>query len=103
MAKLSEAKSKVIYDILDQSSFYVGMVEKPFRSCMNVTFTIKDQKLEDVFVTEAEKKGLIQLKGHRSLGGLRASLYNAITLEATQQLAQFMKEFEIKHSKVVSN
>lgn len=74
------------------------MVEKPFRSSMNVTFNIKDSKLEDFFVSEAEKNGLLQLKGHRTLGGLRASLYNAMPLEGVEKLANFMKEFEKKYS-----
>lgn len=98
MSKNSEIKSKLIYDIIDQSNgFYYCPVEKNVRSRMNVPFRIGtpqgNDKLEKAFLLQAESKGMIQLKGHRSVGGIRASLYNAITIEETQKLANLMKEF----------
>ena len=98
MSKKSEVKSKLIYDIIDQSNgFYYCPVEKNVRSRMNVPFRIGslqgDDKLEKSFLFKAESAGMIQLKGHRSVGGIRASLYNAVTIEETQKLANLMKEF----------
>ncbi|TMW51623.1 hypothetical protein DOY81_003273 [Sarcophaga bullata] len=98
MYKKSEVKSKLIYDIIDQSNgFYYCPVEKNVRSRMNIPFRIGspqgDDKLEKSFLIKAESEGMIQLKGHRSVGGIRASLYNAVTVEETQKLAYLMKEF----------
>jgi len=95
----NEEKARTLYDWIDQSGFYYGPVERQDRSRMNVVFRIKGDKedLENKFVREAEQAGLSGLKGHRSVGGLRASIYNAQTLEAVNALIQFMKEFERKN------
>lgn len=102
MAKLAEAKSKIIYDIINGSNgFYYCPVESHVRSHMNVPFRIGsaagNDALEKEFLAKAEAEGMIQLKGHRSVGGIRASLYNAITLDETQQLAKLMLSFYEKH------
>lgn len=94
MEAKNKKKAGYIYDAIDKSGgFYKGHAEKDSRSLMNITFTIGDEALEKAFVAEAEKKGLIGLKGHRSVGGLRASAYNALPLTAAQTLAQFMETF----------
>lgn len=95
----NNAKAKLIYDCIDSSGgFYKGHSEVNSRSLMNVSFNIAvNADLEPVFVKEAEEAGMIGLKGHRLLGGIRASLYNAITLPQCEQLANFMKEFAKKH------
>ncbi|XP_069043429.1 phosphoserine aminotransferase [Lepisosteus oculatus] len=102
MEKLSKEKSEMIYDIIDQSNgFYFCPVEVASRSRMNVTFRVGikdgDEALEKKFVDEASRLGMISLKGHRSVGGIRASLYNAITVDETKMLANFMKEFMKTH------
>lgn len=96
--KLSNKKSQMIYKIIDNSNgFYACPVDKNVRSRMNIPFRIGgllgDDSLEKEFLLKAEQKKMMQLKGHRSVGGIRASLYNAITLENTTTLATFMKEF----------
>ncbi len=96
----NEEKAKVLYDLLDQSNgYFTSPVEKQCRSVMNVVFRIKsgDESLENKFVKEAEAAGLKGLKGHRSVGGLRASIYNAQPLEGVHALASFMKEFSKKN------
>ncbi|EDW16210.1 probable phosphoserine aminotransferase [Drosophila mojavensis] len=98
MSQRSKAKSQIIYNIIDQSNgFYYCPVERQVRSRMNVPFRIGsstgNEQLEKEFLAKAEAEGMIQLKGHRSVGGIRASLYNAITLEETQKLAKLMLEF----------
>ena len=87
-------KSGYIYDVIDSSSFYRSPVDKNFRSRMNVVFRCPTEELEAKFVEESKKEGMIGLKGHRSVGGLRASLYNALPMEDAASLAEFMKEFE---------
>jgi len=91
------AKARLLYDYLDQSSFYKNSVEKKDRSRMNVPFTLKDASLDEAFLKGAEKLGMVQLKGHRSVGGMRASIYNAMPVEGVKQLVAYMKEFEAKH------
>lgn len=92
-------KADLIYREIDESEgFYRGHAEKESRSLMNITFRLPNPDLEDKFVREAAENGLIGLKGHRSVGGLRASLYNAMTLEGTQALANFMREFRAQNS-----
>ena len=98
MAKVNQRKSEKLYDYLDQSKLYHNKVAKPARSRMNVTFFLKRPELEDMFVEEAEKVGLIQLRGHRSVGGLRASLYNAMPEEGVDALIRFMEQFEKDHA-----
>jgi phosphoserine aminotransferase len=90
-------KAKLLYDFLDSSSFFRNPVAKEDRSRMNVPFTLKDEKLDPVFLKGAEERGMVQLKGHRSVGGMRASIYNAMPLEGVQRLVQYMKDFEQKH------
>ena len=94
MEKINVAKAKLIYDILDGSSFYKAPVEKGSRSRMNIPFKLPSEELDNEFVAAASKKGLIGLKGHRAVGGIRASMYNALPMEGVQKLADFMKEFE---------
>jgi len=94
MEKLNRAKAKIIYDVLDASSFFNSPVAKENRSLMNIPFTLKDAALDDEFLKGAKERGMIQLKGHRSVGGMRASIYNALPIEGVQTLADYMKEFE---------
>lgn len=96
MNKLSMKKSQLIYATIDSSNgFYTCPVDVNCRSRMNLPFRIRggDEALEKEFLQKAEKLGMIQLKGHRSVGGIRASLYNAVTLEETETLNKFMMEF----------
>ncbi|MBI3557916.1 MAG: 3-phosphoserine/phosphohydroxythreonine transaminase [Deltaproteobacteria bacterium] len=102
MEKQNNEKAKVLYDAIDSSSFYESPLHKPDRSLMNVVFRIKpdskdSEKLEESFIKEAKVAGLTELKGHRVIGGLRASIYNAHPLSGVQALAQFMREFERKN------
>lgn len=97
MEELNNAKAKLLYDYLDESAFFQNPVEKEFRSIMNVTFTSPDADLDKLFCKEAEKEGFINLKGHRLVGGMRASIYNAMPREGVEQLVAFMKEFERKY------
>jgi phosphoserine aminotransferase len=97
MEEFNRAKAKLIYDTIDAGSFYKGTAEKNSRSLMNVTFTLPKPDFDKEFNSEAEKLGLIGLKGHRSVGGFRASLYNAQTMENVKKLVEFMKDFETKH------
>lgn len=87
-------KAKYVYDILDKSEFYRGTVVKEDRSLMNVPFRLPSEELEKKFIAEATEKGMIGLKGHRSVGGCRASIYNSLPIKATQDLATFMTDFE---------
>jgi len=97
MEKLNQEKADLIYRYLDESDFYRGTTEKQDRSIMNVTFRLQDESLEGTFITDALANGLGGLKGHRSVGGCRASLYNATSLEAVQALVSFMTEFKRKY------
>jgi len=94
----NRAKAKILYDFLDQSSFYRNPVTREDRSLMNVPFKLKDDALDEPFLNGAQQRGMIQLKGHRSVGGMRASLYNAMSIEGVQALVNYMKEFEAEHS-----
>ena len=94
MEQVNRAKAKIIYDVLDASSFYGSPVARENRSLMNIPFTLKDAALDDEFLKGAKDRGMIQLKGHRSVGGMRASIYNAMPVEGVQALADYMKEFE---------
>ncbi len=91
---VNRQKARLLYDILDQSDFYKGTARKDSRSLMNVTFRLPNEELEKKFVAEALENGMLGLKGHRSVGGIRASIYNAVPLEAVERLADFMKKFE---------
>jgi phosphoserine aminotransferase len=97
MEQINIAKAKLIYDYLDQTEFYHSPVAKEDRSRMNIPFTLRNDKLDDAFLKGAEARGLLQLKGHRSVGGMRASIYNAMPMEGVQALVDFMHEFEREH------
>ena len=95
--ELNEKKAKVLYDYLDSSSFYHPSVEKGSRSLMNVTFRTPSEELDAAFLEGAKKYKFTNLKGHRSTGGLRASIYNAMPIEGVEALVKYMKEFEEEH------
>ena len=96
MAELNQQKSDSLYRYLDESSFYQNDIPEDFRSHMNIPFQIVDESLHGQFISEAEAAGLSSLKGHRSVGGMRASIYNAMPIEGIKALVGFMKEFERK-------
>ncbi len=91
------AKADLLYSEIDRDGFYFGTAEPASRSRMNVTFKIADETLEKAFVKQAEAAGLSGLKGHRSVGGMRASIYNACSLDSVKALVSFMQEFRSKH------
>ena len=93
----NEKKAKLLYDFLDESRLFKGTVRKEDRSLMNVPFVIGDKEMEALFVKEAEKAGLVSLKGHRTVGGMRASIYNAMPYEGVAALVEFMRKFEAEH------
>ncbi|MGZ8154446.1 MAG: 3-phosphoserine/phosphohydroxythreonine transaminase [Burkholderiales bacterium] len=97
MEELNIAKANLVYDYLDQTEFYHSPVAREDRSRMNIPFTLRNEKLDGAFLKEAEKENLTQLKGHRSVGGMRASIYNAMPVEGVKALVGFMREFERKH------
>ena len=97
MARLNQQKAQTLYQFIDQSDFYRNDVDTVYRSWMNVPFFLADERLNDLFVTEAEQHGLLALKGHRMVGGMRASIYNAMPLTGVQTLVSFMQEFERVH------
>ena len=97
MEKTNRAKAKLLYDALDASSFYSSPVAVENRSLMNIPFTLKDAALDDEFIKGAKARGMVQIKGHRSVGGMRASIYNAMPIEGVQALVDWMKEFEKLH------
>ncbi|CAG08613.1 unnamed protein product, partial [Tetraodon nigroviridis] len=102
METLNRKKSSIIYDVINASNgFYVCPVEEACRSRMNVPFRVGrregDEELEKEFLDGASKLGMLSLKGHRSVGGVRASLYNAVTVEEAAALAAFMKDFQKEH------
>ncbi|WP_020413364.1 3-phosphoserine/phosphohydroxythreonine transaminase [Microbulbifer sp. VTAC004] len=96
MAKQADAKSKMLYNFLDSSDFFSSPVEVGSRSRMNVPFVLADASLDKLFLEESQAAGLLSLKGHRSVGGMRASLYNAVPLEAVEALVAFMADFEAR-------
>lgn len=93
MKEINMKKAKLLYDYLDSQSYYIAPVEKDSRSMMNVTFVTGDSELDKKFAKEADAHGLKNLKGHRSVGGMRASIYNAMPYEGVAALVEFMKEF----------
>ena len=95
--KMNIDKAKLLYDYLDQSSFFKNPIAKEDRSRMNVPFTLANPALDGEFLKGAEQRRLVQLKGHRSVGGMRASIYNAMPLEGVRALVDYMREFEQKH------
>lgn len=94
MKAYNEKKCAVLYDYLDAQDYYIAPVKKECRSMMNVTFVTGDAELDKKFASEAAKEGLKSLKGHRSVGGMRASIYNAMPIEGVEKLVAFMREFE---------
>ena len=92
--KKNKAKAALLYDFIDSSDFYRNPVDKACRSRMNVPFFLKDERLNDAFLKAAEVHGLVQLKGHRVVGGMRASIYNAMPIEGVQALVTFMRDFQ---------
>ena len=97
MAEHNRVKARVLYDYLDRSSFYSNPVARADRSLMNVPFRLKDEALDEAFLKGAAARGMVQLKGHRSVGGMRASIYNAMPVAGVQALVDYMKEFEAQH------
>jgi phosphoserine aminotransferase len=97
MHQENETKAQLIYDAIDATDFYRGHADHDSRSIMNVTFRLPSEELEKKFATEATAQGLDGLKGHRSVGGIRASIYNALPLDSVTALVAFMKEFESKN------
>jgi phosphoserine aminotransferase len=91
---MNEEKAKILYDFIDNSKFYTNNVEKEFRSLMNVPFVSPSEELDKEFVSAAAKEGLLTLKGHRLVGGMRASIYNAMPIEGVKKLVDFMAKFE---------
>ena len=98
MKKYNEKKAAVLYDFLDQSKMFKGTVEKKDRSLMNVPFVTGDADLDAKFIKAATAAGFVNLKGHRSVGGMRASIYNAMPIEGVEKLVAFMKQFEEENS-----
>lgn len=94
MEALNVAKAQLVYDYLDQTEFYHTPVAKDDRSRMNIPFTLRNAALDEEFLKQAKSRGLMQLKGHRSVGGMRASIYNAMPREGVEALVRFMKDFE---------
>ena len=94
MAKTNKAKAKILYDAIDSSDgYFQGHAEKDARSLMNITFRLPSEELEKKFISEATEQGLDGLKGHRSVGGIRASIYNAFPIEGVERLVEFMQDF----------
>jgi len=98
MERHNRAKAALLYDLLDASSFYSSPVAREDRSLMNVPFKLRDESLDGAFLEGAQARGMIQLKGHRSVGGMRASIYNAMPVEGVKALVAYMKEFEAAHA-----
>ncbi|WP_124553205.1 3-phosphoserine/phosphohydroxythreonine transaminase [Methylophilus methylotrophus] len=96
--KVNIAKANLLYDYLDQTDFYYNPIQPAYRSRMNIPFRLRDEALNEVFLKAADTRGLLQLKGHRSVGGMRASIYNAMPAEGVQALVEFMQEFEKNNS-----
>ena len=98
MKKYNEKKAAVLYDYLDNSKLIKGTVRKEDRSLMNVPFITGNDELDAKFVAEAKKAGFVNIKGHRSVGGMRASIYNAMPIEGVEKLVEFMKKFEAENA-----
>jgi phosphoserine aminotransferase len=98
IAKINHQKSQMLYSAIDSSKLYSNPVAIANRSIMNVPFYLADESLNAEFLRQSEETGLLHLKGHRTVGGMRASIYNAVPLEAVERLVQFMHEFELKHA-----
>jgi len=97
IAEMNRAKAGLLYDFLDQTEFYYSPVDKADRSLMNVPFRLRNEQLNDDFLKQAKARGMVELKGHRAVGGMRASIYNAMPIEGVKALVEFMREFQAKH------
>lgn len=97
MATLNDAKAKLLYDTIDQSTLYRNDIEPAYRSCMNVPFFLNDESLNAAFLEQSAAAGLAALKGHKMVGGMRASIYNAMPMAGVEALVRFMNEFEKQH------
>jgi phosphoserine aminotransferase len=97
MAEINRRKAEKLYKAIDNSGFYRNPVARAYRSWMNVPFTLPNQDLDAPFLAEAEKAGLSELKGHRSVGGMRASIYNAMPEAGVDTLISFMNDFASRH------
>jgi phosphoserine aminotransferase len=97
MERKNVAKARLLYDYLGDSTLFRSPVRESDRSRMNIPFTLRDETLDATFLKGAEARGMVQLKGHRSVGGMRASIYNAMPIEGVKALVEYMKEFEAKH------
>jgi phosphoserine aminotransferase len=95
--KINREKASLLYDYIDDSKLFSGNVDREFRSLMNVTFSTGSKDLDALFVKEAEKNSLTNLAGHKTAGGMRASIYNAMTIDGVKALLDFMKKFEVEH------
>ena len=93
ITKINQAKAELLYNVIDSNSFYVNNIDTPYRSKMNIPFWLTDEDLNEQFLQEAEQAGLTALKGHRIVGGMRASIYNAMPIEGVQALVHFMEAF----------
>ena len=100
MKRRNERKASLLYDYLDSQTYYTATVSKKCRSMMNVVFVTGDAELDKKFAKEAAEAGLKNLKGHRSVGGMRASIYNAMPYEGVEALVEFMKQFAIDNPKI---
>lgn len=98
MQEIKKERAQLIYDVLDNSKLYIPHAERSSRSDMNVTFRTGSEELDAQFVKGAAAEGLLNLKGHRLTGGIRASLYNAMPVEGARALAEYMKKFEVEHN-----
>ena len=103
MQKINEAKAKVLYDYLDGQDFFTNPVEHRYRSTMNVTFTSPNADLDKKFCAEAAEAGFVNLKGHRLVGGMRASIYNAMPAEGVDKLVDFMEKFRKANANTLSH
>ena len=102
MAAVNRQKAKLLYDLLDaHPDFYRGHARPDSRSQMNVTWRLPSDELEQAFLKEAGRRGLVDLKGHRSVGGIRASIYNAMPKQGVESLAEMMTEFHARHAAAV--
>ena len=97
MERRAIAKATLLYDVLDASGFYANPVRKSDRSRMNIPFTLRDPRLDEIFLKGAEERDMVQLKGHRSVGGMRASIYNAMPIAGVQRLVAYLRDFEARH------
>ena len=97
LQKINEHKAGILYDYLDQSELFRGTVVKKDRSLMNAPFVLPTDELNDKFIKEAKAQGFENLKGHRTVGGMRASMYNAMPVEGVEKLVEFMQKFEMEN------